>query len=419
MKIKGFQKINNNNNLLLNKILVSLGILILIRIGTYIPIPGIEQSYINNYISANPTASFFNNLAGGGVFIIGVFTLNIFPYINASILMQLMITFIPNFKKLQKQDAETGDKQITKITKLISLGWALIQSIGISIFLKNILINWTLKLALEIVICLTMGSMVVMWLSEMITEYGIGNGTSLLIFTNIVSNFPNTFLINKYNFLLNFFILLLFFLAIAYIVILQEGLRIIPLTSSKQLSQNRRQFDLFTEIDSNYIPLRLNRAGVTPIIFTSSVLILPTYLINLGLISTIHVPIINYLGSIIYYLIYFLLILGFSYFYSTILLNPINISKDLNKMNISVKNIRTGASTTYYFNQTIKRITLIGGGLLGIIITLPNIIEPILNISSIKGLGPTSLLILVGATIDTIREIRSVILSNIYKNMVK
>jgi preprotein translocase subunit SecY len=418
MKIKGFQKINNNN-LLLNKILVSLGVLLLIRIGTYIPIPGIEQSYITNYINANPTAVFFNNLAGGGVFIIGIFTLNIFPYINASILMQLLITFVPSFKKLQKQDIETGSKQIAKITRFLSLGWALIQSIGISIFLKNILINWTFKLATQIVIYLTAGSMIVMWLSEIITEYGIGNGTSLFIFTNIVSNFPNTLLINERNFLLNFLVLLIFFLAIAYIVILQEGLRIIPLISSKQFNQNRKRFDLFTEINSNYIPLRLNRAGVMPIIFTSSVLVLPTYLINLDLISNINIPIGNYLGSTIYYLIYFILILGFSYFYSTILLNPSDISKDLSKMNIGIKNIRTGAPTTYYFNQTIKRITLIGGCLLGIITTLPTIIESILNISNVKGLGTTSLLILVGATIDTIREIRSVILSNIYKNMIK
>jgi len=422
MDNKTTSQTQDNNNLLLTRILVSLGLLILIRIGTFIPVPGIEQSYLSNFIQNNAIAGFLNSFSGKDAFVIGVFTLNIFPYINASILMQLLTNTIPALEKLQKEDGTAGRREITKITRYITLGWAIIQSAGIALFLKNVLFNWNVELALQIIICLTTGSLIVMWLSELITEYGIGNGASLLIFTNIVSNLPNltkSLFNSNTNVGTNIILILIVLLAISGIVVLQEGVRIVPLISSKQLRVNLTRFDTSDTADSNYIPLRLNQAGVMPIIFTATILVLPTYFVNLGLLGDLNLPILNQYGKYLYWVAYFGLVLGFSFFYSTIVLNPKDISKDLRKMGVAVPNIRPGASTTYYFTQTMKRITFIGAILLATITTLPNVIESLVNISNLKGLGTTSLLILVGVTIDTTREIRGVILSNIYKNMLK
>ena len=173
---------------LTSKLLITLALLILVRIGTFIPVPGIDQEYLSNFIKNSPISGFLNTFSGGSTFVIGIFTLNIFPYINASILMQLLVTLVPSLEKLQKEEGAAGRRKITQITRLISLGWAIIQSTSIAFFLKNILFNWNINFAFEIILCLTAGSMIVMWVSEIITEHGIGNGASLLIFTNFVKN---------------------------------------------------------------------------------------------------------------------------------------------------------------------------------------------------------------------------------------
>jgi preprotein translocase subunit SecY len=409
---------------LTSKLLITLGLLILVRIGTFIPVPGIDQEYLSNFIKNSPISGFLNTFSGGDTFVIGIFTLNIFPYINASILMQLLVSLVPSLEKLQKEEGAAGRRKITQITRLISLGWALIQSTSIAFFLKNVLFNWNLNFAFEIILCLTTGSMIVMWISEIITEHGIGNGASLLIFTNIVSNLPNlakTLISDQtapITLTSKISIFLIFFMAISGIVYLQEGVRLVPLVSSKELNITEKGLanDLGT---ANYIPLRLNQAGVMPIIFTAALLVLPVYIINAGFLPSIPIEFFAKFSKLLYWSAYFSLILGFSYFYSTIVLNPKDISNDLRKMAVTVPGIRPGESTTYFFKETMTRITFIGAIFLATIATLPNVIEGLLNVSNLKGLGTTSLLILVGVTIDTTREVRSVILSNIYKDMVK
>lgn len=410
----------NNQNILLNRILISIGLLLIVRIGTFIPVPGIEQEYLSNFVQNSPIGGFLNTFSSGGKFIIGLFTLNIFPYINASILVQLLVSVFPNLQKLQKEEGSAGRRKITQITRYISLGWALIQSTTIAFFLKTILFNWNLLLAFQIILCLTAGAMIVMWISELITEYGIGNGASLLISTNIISNFPKfaQTLVQETdnNLTLSSGILIgsIFFIAICGITLLQEGARVIPLISSKQLSQNEKSsYQLFAGKNTNYVPLRLNQAGVMPIIFTTAILVLPNYLISIGILPNINIPFSKYL----YGLTYFTLILGFSYFYSKIVLDPKDISNQLRKLAVTVPGIRPGKCTTYYFSQILKRTTFIGAILLAIIAALPNVIETVLHISNLRGLGTTSLLILVGVTVETRREIRDVILSNIYTNM--
>ena len=205
---------------------------------------------------------------------------------------------------------------------------------------------------------------------------------------------------------------LLFFIAIAGIITLQESARIVPLISSKQLGQS--QSFVSSAKSNNYIPLRFNQAGVMPIILTTAILVLPNYIINLGVFPLLTLPIFLKSSKIIYWISYFALILIFSSFYSTIVLNPKDISQELQKMAVSIPGVRPGLATTFYLKQVMKRVTFFGAIILAILATLPNIIEGILNVSSFNGLGTTSLLILVGVVLDISREMKSIILSNIY-----
>merc|ERR1712086_83864 len=369
------------------------------------------------------TKSLVSTFAGNNTFVIGLFTLNIFPYINASILMQVLISLFPNLSKLQKEGGAEGRRTITKLTRLVTLGWALIQSFSIAFYLKRALFDWNLYLAIEIIIWLTTGAMIVLWLSEIITEYGLGNGASLLIYTNIVSNLPNftkTLFVRADNDISVFswlFISLLFFVAIYGIVLLQEGTRVVPLISSKQLTKTTDTFSTDSSSENNYIPLRFNQAGVMPIILTTAVLVIPNYISNMGLLPSITIPAFLESSKIIYWISYFTLILLFSSFYSTIVLNPKDISNDLQKMAVSIPGIRPGIETTFYLKKVMERVTYLGAIMLSILATLPNVIEAILPGSNFNGLGTTSFLILVGVILDLSREIRSIILSNIYNDM--
>ena len=418
------KKQTNDKNILLNRLLLSLVVLIFIRIGTFLPVPGINHGHLAFYIERHSmTKSLVSTFAGNNTFVIGLFTLNIFPYINASILMQLLISLFPNLSKLQKEGGGEGRRTINKLTRLITLGWALIQSFSIAFYLKRALFDWNLYLAGEIIIWLTTGAMIVLWLSEIITEYGLGNGASLLIYTNIVSNLPNfgknlfTTANGDVSAISWLIIAIIFFVAIYGIVLLQEGTRIVPLISSKQLNQTTRSFSTLSEIENNYIPLRFNQAGVMPIILTTAVLVIPTYISNLGLLPIITLPAFLQSSKIIYWISYFTLILLFSSFYSTIVLNPKDISNELQKMAVSIPGVRPGIETTFYLKQVMQRVTYLGAIMLSILATLPNLIETVLPGSSFNGLGTTSLLILVGVILDLSREIRSIILSNIYNDM--
>ena len=412
-------KMKKTDDILLKRLLLSVGILLFIRMGTFLPIPGINHGHLAFYIQQHPiTKNLVSTFSGNDTFVIGLFTLNIFPYINASIMVQLITGLIPSISKLQKEGGGEGRRAITRLTRLITFGWALIQSSSIAFYLKRALFDWTPLLAFEIILWLSTGAMIVLWLSEVITEYGLGNGASLLIYTNIISSLPNLGkkLISEntgnLNVLSGLGIALLFFIAISGIITLQESARIVPLISSKQLSQSQ---PLVSKVKSNnYIPLRFNQAGVMPIILTTAILVLPNYITNLGVFPLLTLPIFLKSSKIIYWISYFTLILVFSSFYSTIVLNPKDISQELQKMAVSIPGVRPGLATTFYLKQVMKRVTLFGAVVLAILATLPNIVEGILNISSFNGLGTTSLLILVGVVLDISREMKSIILSNIY-----
>jgi preprotein translocase subunit SecY len=410
-------KINKEiRDVLLNRLLFSLGILLLIRVGTFLPVPGINHSDLAFYIQRHSvTKSVVSTFSGDNTFVIGLFTLNIFPYINATILVQLLLGFSPKLAKLQKEGDFEGRRSISRLTRFITLIWAVIQSVGVTLYLKQILFDWNYTLALEIVLWLTTGAMIVLWLSELITDYGLGNGASLLIYTNIISNLPNlckkVIIENNENFTVfsGIALGLLVFTSLYGIVFLQEGIRKVPLLSSKQLNQAS-----FQDTVNNYLPLRFNQAGVMPIILTTALLVIPNYIINLGIF-----PWLNFLTSFkfIYWIGYFVLILTFSSFYSSIVLNPKDISDQLQKMAVTIPGVRPGLQTTFYLKQVIKRITLIGATMLATITIVPNFIESTLNITGLNGLSTTSLLILAGVVLDLIREINNIYYSNVYNNM--
>ena len=409
-------KINKEiRDVLLNRLLFSLGILLLIRVGTFLPVPGINHNDLAFYIQRHSvTKSLVSTFSGDNTFVIGLFTLNIFPYINATILVQLLLGFSPQLAKLQKEGDFEGRRSISRLTRFITLVWAVIQSVGVSLYLKQILFDWSYLLAFQIVIWLTTGAMIVLWLSELITDYGLGNGASLLIYTNIISNLPNLFkkviIENSENFTIfsGIGIGLLVFASLYGIVFLQEGIRKVPLISSKQLNQSSLQ-----NVVNNYLPLRFNQAGVMPIILTTAILVLPNYIINLGIF-----PWLNIFASFkfIYWIGYFVLILAFSSFYSSIVLNPKDISDQLQKLAVTIPGIRPGLQTTFYLKRIIKRITLIGAILLAIITVVPNFIESTMNITGLNGLSTTSLLIIAGVILDLIREIDNIYYSNVYNS---
>jgi preprotein translocase subunit SecY len=403
-------KMKKPDDILLKRLLLSVGILLFIRMGTFLPIPGINHGHLAFYIQQHPlTKNLVSTFSGNDTFVIGLFTLNIFPYINSSIMVQLITGLVPSISKLQKEGGGEGRRAITRLTRTITLGWALIQSASIAFYLKRALFDWSPVLALEIILWLTTGAMIVLWLSELITEYGLGNGASLLIYTNIISSLPNS---GNLTIIAGLGIALLFFIAISGIITLQESARIIPLISSKQLNQSQPLVSKVTS--NNYIPLRFNQAGVMPIILTTAILVLPNYITNLGIFPLLTIPIFFKSSKLIYWVSYFLLILIFSSFYSTIVLNPKDISQELQKMAVSIPGIRPGLATTFYLKQVMKRVTFFGAIILALLATLPNVIEGILNVSSFNGLGTTSLLILVGVVLDISREMKSIILSNIY-----
>nr|WPV72536.1 subunit Y of preprotein-translocase [Navicula sp.]WPV72694.1 subunit Y of preprotein-translocase [Navicula sp.] len=406
---------------ILKRLFISVGILLLIRIGTFLPVPGINHTDLAFYLQRHSvTKNLISTFSGNDTFVIGLFTLNIFPYINASILIQLILGFSPQLSKLQKEGDLEGRRKINRLTRFITLIWAIIQSLSLAFYLKQVLFDWNFLLAGEIVLWLTTGAMIVLWLSELITDYGLGNGASLLIYTNIISSLPNLW--NKivtensesFSFSSGIVISILIFLSFYGIVFLQEGFRIIPLLSSKQLNQTSLQD---STSKNNYIPLRFNQAGVMPIILTTAILVVPSYIINLNLLPKIDLP-INFASLKFFYWIgYFLLILVFSSFYSTIVLNPKDISDQLQKMAVTIPGIRPGVKTTFYLKQLMKRITLLGATMLAILATLPNFIESNLNITSLSGLSTTSLLILAGVVLDLVREVKNIYYSNIYNNM--
>ncbi len=415
------------------RLLITVGLLILVRFGVFLPIPGIDRAAFAQEIQNSPVIGFLDFFSGGGLSTLGIFALGILPYINASIIIQLLTAAIPSLENLQKNEGEAGRRKISQITRYFALGWAILQSIGLSFWVQRFAINGGIWFSIQTVLAITAGSMFVMWISEIITERGIGNGASLLIFVNIVAVLPQT-LGNTIEFAQQggresiaqvVLLLLTFLVMIVGIVFVQEGTRQIPIISARRQVGKR----LYRERKS-YLPLRLNQSGVMPIIFASAVLVLPSTLAQFlvgqegGLfeaaqpflvgLSTALSP-----GSWLYVIVYLVLILFFSYFYASLIMNPVDLSQNLKKMGASIPGIRPGKATSDYIEGVLNRLTFLGAVFLGIVATIPTAVEGATGVPTFRGLGATSLLILVGVAIDTAKQIQTYVISQRYEGMVK
>lgn len=403
------------------KILITIIILFISRMGIFIPIPGINHQEMNESIQQNGIINFLNIFSGGGFSTIGIFSLGIIPYINSSIITQILTKIIPGLENLQKEEGEIGKQKIIRITRYFTIIWALIQSASISLWIKPYTFNWSNYFFIDFILTLTTGSAIVMWFSETITEYGIGNGASLLIFQNIISNIPKS--LTKYtldykskdNIFILLLILTLSIITLMINILIQESKRKINIISAKQLGE------LSNLNSQSYIPLKLNQGGVMPIVFASAAMTVPRYILFSSTHSTQFSPIINkiFSNNILYLLVYCLTIITFSYFYSSVILNPKDIAENLQKMGASIPNIRPGIETIMYLQKIINKLTFIGSIFLFIIAQFPFIIFNITKINILQGLGTTSLLILVGVAIDTAKQIQTYIISEQYDNMIE
>lgn len=421
------------------RLLVTVGLLILARLGVFLPIPGIDRVRFSAAIQNNPVIGFLDIFSGGGIAAVGIFALGILPYINASIIIQLLTAAIPSLEKLQKDEGEAGRRKISQFTRYVSAGWAIIQSVGITAgLLRPFAIDgggpWFIA---QTALALTAGSMFVMWLSELITERGIGNGASLLIFINIVAALPKTLgqtielaqtggreTVGKVVILL-----LVFLVMIVGIVFVQEGSRRIPIISARRQVGRR----LYRERTS-YLPLRLNQGGVMPIIFASAVLIIPASAAQFTagdgknqFLASVHQVLVqasNYISPNgptpwVYVLVYLILIVFFSYFYASLIVNPVDMSQNLKKMGASIPGIRPGRTTSDYVERVLNRLTFLGAIFLGLVAVVPTAVESATGVTTLKGLGATSLLIVVGVAIDTAKQIQTYVISQRYEGMVK
>ncbi|CAM9094377.1 unnamed protein product [Choristocarpus tenellus] len=416
-----------NNPSFRQRFILTISLLTFVRIGSFIPVPFIDIETFSTLLKSNATstnaiAGILNTFSGGGTSSFGILSLGILPSINASIIIQLLTTINPGLSKLQKEEGEYGRRKITDYTRYLTFLCAIIQSIGTTYSFRSLIFNWNLLTATQISLSLITGSMVILWFSELITEKGLGNGSSLLICFNIVSNLPDqiktlSLLITKQNIGINVLLLSIFLFITIGCVYINEALVKIPLISASQLLRKLSKTSLW---NNSNLPLRVNQAGVMPLVFTSSVMVILSssakliyfQLLNLNLFSFLNSINENYIsgfGKILFWSCYGFLIFFFTSFYSLIILDPKDIAEQFRKNSVSIRGISSGISTQNYLVKTIKRLTLINAIFLVLIISFLNGLEYLLPINNmnLRGFGLTSQLILVNVLIDTFRRIQN------------
>ena len=406
------------------KITKILFLLLLVRLGLYIPIPNIDLDIFSSNQNLNPIFGFAQTLTGSSF--LGIGALGILPYINASIIIQLLLPIIPKLEQLQKEEGEFGRQQITRYTRYLAFGWALFLSIGITLFLiKPVVFDWSFRIALQSILALTTGSILSMWFAELITEEGLGNGSSMLIFINIVGSLPNSFseintlLFNNVSYLSSITVfskvLLFYILVIGLIVVFQDAYKKIDIISAKQLSGDQNQ--QLATFKNSYIPLKINQGGIMPLVFSSTIAIFFAYPIQLLLTSTLGLN-SDVVGSLLRSystILNVVLVIFFSCFYAALVLKPQDISQNLAKMAYSVPGIRQGKETTKYLEKTIARLAFLGGLFLAFLTFFPLIINNFIQVNIFKNV--TSLLILIGVITDVTSQVRGYLVARKYDGL--
>ncbi len=404
-----------------NKLLFTLLIIIVYRLGAAIPVPFIDASYIESTINqAGSFLGYLDIMSGGGLSTATIFAMSIVPYINSSIIVQLLTVAIPALERLQKE-GEQGRKKITKLTRYITVGLAIVQSFGYyGLLRKEGAIKYIsgfegIFAAIVIMATLTAGTAFIVWLGERVSEKGIGNGISIILFAGIVSRAPSAIASlwhmiemgtnGQYKYFAYVPIIILIFLTmIVFIVLMHLSERRIPIQYAKRVVGRKMYAG-----QSAHIPIKVSMSGVMPIIFASSILGIPSMIIGFfnlepGTFWYDFFSVLKY-DSWTYAIVYFVLIIAFNFFYVTIQYNPIEIANNLRKSNGSIPGIRPGKSTSDYISKVLWRISMIGAMGLGIIAVFPIIFSKVTqqNIS----LGGTSIIIVVGVALETVRVIES------------
>jgi preprotein translocase subunit SecY len=409
-----------------NKILFTLMVLLIYRTGAHITAPGIDVGVLREQFANLQSGLFgiYDMFVGGALSRATVFALGIMPYISASIMFQLLAAVVPMIEKMQKE-GEDGRKKLTQWTRYVTVGLALLQGYGYAVFVQNIqgaVINPGFVFLMSTALTLTFGAVFIMWLGEQITERGIGNGMSLLIFFSIVESFPGavsntieqvtTDVISPIAVIA---MLVVMVGVVAGVVAMTMASRKIPVQIPRKVMGRGR----VREGQKSFIPLRINSSGVMPIIFAQSIIIVPGTIAAfsnvrfLQELSQILSP-----GSWVYYALYALLILFFTYFYTAIIFNPVDLAENLKKQGAFVPGVKPGARTAEYIDHVLSRITLAGALYLALIALLPFFIADAFNMQGFF-FGGTSLLIVVGVALDTVQQMQQHLLLRHYEGFMK
>ena len=403
------------------KILYTLLMLFVFRLGSFVPVPWIDSTSLRAIVEGNSVLALLNMFNGGALQYYSFFAAGITPYITASIVIQLLTVAIPKLEAMQKE-GEEGRKRITQYTRYGTVAFALIQAIGMVSWLRGLgvfyggILDGVLAMA-----TVTTGSVAVMWLGEVMSDHGIGNGISMLIFAGIVARIPGaiaqTFTMvrmGEMNILVVLLALAIMVAVVAGCVMLQEGQRKIPVQYAKRVVGNRIYGG-----QSTYIPLRVNTAGVIPIIFASSVLLFPYTVARFfpgaaaEAVQRAFSP-----GSPIYVVLYVVLIVFFAYFYTAVVFNPAELAENMKKYGGFVLGIRPGKPTADYIEKVMARITLGGALALAVVALVPTVMSGLLNVNTFY-FGGTSVLIVVGVALDTVHQLEGQLLMRHYEGILK
>lgn len=405
--------------------------IVVFRLGTHIPTPGINAQLLTDMMPDGELFSFLNLFSGGALRRFSVFALGIAPYINASIIMQLLVYVIPYFEHLSKEEGEEGRKMINQYTRYGTILIGALQALGISFMLERMQVvpNPGIGFKLVTVITLTAGTAFVMWLGEQMTSRGIGNGISILITVGILAGLPSAiahqyemFTGDAHQVVSTLFLVIFSIATIMAIVYVQGGVRKIPVQYAKRVV-GRRVYGG----QNTYIPLRVNQAGVIPVIFASSILMFPAmilaYIQDLPYFAEMENPWVHRLFTIFnyntwsYILIYVVLIIFFTYFYTAITFNVQDLADNMKKYGGFIPGIRAGQKTVDFLERTLSRVTLAGGIFLAIVAVIPNFLIMYMQVDFY--FGGTALLIVVGVAMDTMRQLESHLVTRHYEGFMK
>lgn len=405
------------------RILFTISMLVVFRIGAHIPVPGIDPKALANVFSQGGILGFLDMFAGGALSNFSILALGVMPYINASIIIQLLTSVVPQLEELAKSGEEGRDK-IAQYTRWGAILLAIIQGFGITVWMENLgvvaIAGWGYRMA--VIATLTAGSMFLMWLGEIVSDFGIGNGISLIIFGGIVARLVPQFVrtislirVGEINVLLFAITMIIAVFVIAFVVEFQEAQRKIPVQYAKRVV-GRKVYGG----QSTHIPIRVIQGGVIPIIFASSILLFPATLAQFFQGSAFMKGIADVLSpnSALYILLYGVLIMFFTYFYTAVTFNPMELAENMKKYGGFVPGIRPGKPTVEYIDRCLSRITLWGSLALVFIAVVPNALERLTKITTFY-FGGTAILIMVGVAIETVSQLEAQLLMRHYEGFLK